>query len=123
MEDKEDFIPIDDGNSNFDLVEFVNGYPQCKTHGAMSKVSPGPEGLWRCLTTSETECRAGAKQKGLLKQKTPQYFAVEYSWFWNIQSGPYYGDENILDAEVVGAEQAEINAKLIVELLNKNASP
>lgn len=58
---------IQDGNSDFDLVEIklaTNGklYPHCKIHGAMNKVSPGDEGLWRCLTTSETECRAGAKQ-------------------------------------------------------------
>lgn len=47
-----------------------------------------------------------------------KYFAVEYAGFWHIQSGPYYGDTDILDAEQVGEDEAEKNAMLIAELLN-----
>lgn len=77
-------IPIDDGNSDFSLVELRDDgkigklTPHCKLHGAMNKVSKG--GLWRCLraeivkTTkikkgiykSERvgDCRAGCKEVG-----------------------------------------------------------
>lgn len=50
----------------------------------------------------------------------PRFFAVEYAGFWNIQSGPSYGDKNILDAEKVGRKESEQYAKLIVEFLNKH---
>jgi len=51
-----------------------------------------------------------------------KYFAVEYAGFWNIQEGQYYGDTNILDAEKVGEDVAEANAKLIAKLLNSYTS-
>jgi hypothetical protein len=44
---------------------------------------------------------------------------VAYCNFWTIQSGPYYGDKDILNAEDVGEEEAEKNANLIANLLNE----
>lgn len=52
--------------------------------------------------------------------KEDKFYAVEYSGFWNIQTGPYYTDKNILDAEVIGEKEAEQYANLIAELLNKH---
>lgn len=62
--------PINDGNSNFELVELRDDgnvgrlTPYCKLHGAMLKVSP--EGLWRCIQSISLrtgkcvkDCRAG----------------------------------------------------------------
>ena len=59
------------------------------------------------------------------KYPKEKYFAVEYAGFWDIQEGQYYGDTNILDAEKVGEDVAESNAKLIAKLLNAhyNSSP
>lgn len=67
---------IEDGNSNFDLIELEDSgntgilTPHCKLHGAMNKVSE--EGIWRCLRAEsnkdyeklwtdelERDCRAG----------------------------------------------------------------
>jgi hypothetical protein len=41
------------------------------------------------------------------------WFPINYAGFWIIQSGKYYGDVDVLDAEKVGAETAEANAKLV----------
>ena len=60
--------PMEDGNSNFELVELINGKPHCKNHGAMLKVSQ--HGFWRCIRAKpldpnnlteeyEGDCRAG----------------------------------------------------------------
>lgn len=62
--------PIEDGNSDFDLVELRDDgnigreTPHCKIHGAMVMVSK--HGLWRCpqpinLLTGKCvpDCRAG----------------------------------------------------------------
>jgi len=40
------------------------------------------------------------------------WHVVEYAGYFNLQSGKYYGDENILDSESVGSDKAEANAKL-----------
>ncbi len=48
-----------------------------------------------------------------------KYYAVNYSGFWVIQLEDYYGGNNILNAEDVGEKQAEKNAEMIVDLLNK----
>ena len=47
-----------------------------------------------------------------------KYYPVECSGYWFIQSGPNYEDPDILDAEKVGEERAEKNARLIADLLN-----
>jgi hypothetical protein len=53
--------PID--MADLSLVEFVLniGYPNCKLHGAMNKVTK--DGIWRCISTytktSDNGCRAG----------------------------------------------------------------
>jgi len=69
--------PIEDGNSNFELVElrdFGNTgrkTPHCKNHGAMLKVSE--YGFWRCIMAKplepdkltdeyEGDCRAGCQE-------------------------------------------------------------
>lgn len=53
--------------------------------------------------------------------KAPEKFhAVEYSGYWSIQTNPYYGGKNILNAEDVGEKDAEHFAKHIVKLLNKH---
>lgn len=46
------------------------------------------------------------------------YHAVEYAGYWHIQTDPAYGGDSILDAEHVGRDEAEKNAKLIARLLN-----
>ena len=48
----------------------------------------------------------------------PKFYAVESAGYWFIQSGPNYEDPDILDAEKVGEERAEKNARLIADLLN-----
>lgn len=48
------------------------------------------------------------------------FHAVEYSGYWNIQAGAFYGDKNILNSEEVGAKEAELFAKRIVRLLNRD---
>lgn len=49
-----------------------------------------------------------------------KFYAVEYSGYWNIQTVPGYEEnDNILDADSVGAKQAEENANLITKLLNE----
>lgn len=64
--------PIDDGNSNFEKVEFRDSgntgtdTPHCTDHGAMNKVAAweNNEGMWRCLRSENTEdCRAGAIER------------------------------------------------------------
>ena len=40
------------------------------------------------------------------------WFPINYAGFWMIQSGKYYGDVDVMDAEKVGAETAEANARL-----------
>ena len=39
-------------------------------------------------------------------------YPVEYAGRWDIQDGEFYGDDSVLDAESVGEETAEANAKL-----------
>jgi len=77
-------IELVDPSSNFNLVELRNSsngkfYPHCKIHGAMNKVTPGEEGIWRCLSAhsrekvivgnsisykeNDTPCRAACKQQ------------------------------------------------------------
>ena len=48
------------------------------------------------------------------QNKEQKWYPVEYSGFWEIQSTDKYdaGTTNVLDAEVVGEEQARENAKL-----------
>ncbi len=58
--DKFPLKPIDDNNTNFDLVELKNKSPHCINHGAMNKVSAYDNGgYWRCLYEC---CRAGCEQ-------------------------------------------------------------
>ena len=48
-------------------------------------------------------------------------YPVEYAGRWDIQDGEFYGDDSVLDAESVGEETAEANAKLFAaapDLLN-----
>jgi len=65
-------IPIEDANTNFELVYLNNvvvnkelkAYPYCKIHGAMNKVNIFATGAyWRCISSvskkSENNCRAG----------------------------------------------------------------
>ena len=40
------------------------------------------------------------------------WFPINYAGFWIIQSGKYYGDKDVLDAEKVGVEISEANARL-----------
>lgn len=67
-------IPIEDGNTRFDLVKLVEVqcnnrpklYPYCAVHGAMNKVSifkDKPGGFWRCCTAEGIICRAGCIQE------------------------------------------------------------
>lgn len=60
------------------------------------------------------------KDKEKLPTDQKQFYAVEYSGFWNIQTGPMYGDKNILDAESAGEDDAEKFATLIAKLLNEH---
>ena len=49
---------IPDGNTDFHLVELINGIPHCKKHGAMLGVSE--HGYWRCIQARGLkDCRAG----------------------------------------------------------------
>lgn len=64
------YFPIEDNNSNFDLVEIkttnsCNPTPHCKIHGAMSCVSVFNGGkLWRCIQSNMVkDCRAGCEEK------------------------------------------------------------
>lgn len=65
------YFPIEDNNSNFDLVEIksthikVKPTPHCKIHGAMSCVSVFNGGkLWRCIQSKNLkDCRAGCEEK------------------------------------------------------------
>lgn len=43
-----------------------------------------------------------------------EWHAVNYGGYWNIQDSEYYGESNLLDAEKVGEDIAEQNAKLAV---------
>lgn len=52
-------------------------------------------------------------------EEKPKFYAVEYAGFWNIQTDPNYGEENILDVEEVGEKEAEQYANLIAKLLNE----
>lgn len=65
-------IPIEDGNSNFQIVELRKGVgtkrktPHCKNHGAMLKVGPGIPAILRCVQAKGTkDCRAGCSQIGV----------------------------------------------------------
>jgi hypothetical protein len=49
-----------------------------------------------------------------------KFHAVEYSGYWSIQTSPYYGGKDILNAEKVGEVRAEAYANLIVKLLNEH---
>lgn len=65
------YFPIEDNNSNFDLVEIktthpnVQKTPHCKIHGAMSCVAVHKNGkLWRCIQSCQLkDCRAGCEEK------------------------------------------------------------
>lgn len=65
------YFPIEDNNSNFDLVEIksthqkVKPTPHCKIHGAMSCVSIFNGGkLWRCIQSKNLkDCRAGCEER------------------------------------------------------------
>ncbi len=59
------------------------------------------------------------KQSSSPASENEKFHAVEYSGYWNIQSGSSYRDKNILDAEQVGPEAAQRNAELIAKLLNE----
>lgn len=61
FKDKFPLKPIDDNNSNFQLVLLINKTPHCTLHGAMNKVSnyDNVGGTWRCLFN---QCRAGCEQ-------------------------------------------------------------
>jgi hypothetical protein len=77
-------VQLQDDSSVFDLVEIKrasngNEYPYCKVHGAMNKITPGENGIWRCLSAhsrtrivkgnsisyklNDTVCRAACKQQ------------------------------------------------------------
>lgn len=65
------YFPINDNNSNFDLVEIktthpnVQETPHCKLHGSMNCVAVFDGGkLWRCLQSNQLkDCRAGCEEK------------------------------------------------------------
>jgi len=65
------YYPIEDNNSNFDLVEIktthekVKPTPHCKLHGAMNCVAVHQNGkLWRCIQSKDLkDCRAGCEEK------------------------------------------------------------
>ena len=63
--------PIEDNNSNFDLVEIrsshvsaPNATPHCRIHGAMNCVAVHSTGkLWRCIQSNMMkDCRAGCEE-------------------------------------------------------------
>lgn len=72
--------PIDDGNTNFKQVKIKQGFPHCKLHGAMNKVSVFPEGggYWRCISTvsklNDNCCRAGCSQQSKKLSKWTNFF-------------------------------------------------
>ena len=50
---------IPDGNTDFSLVELIDGIPHCKIHGAMLSVSEH-NNVWRCVQAKGLkDCRAG----------------------------------------------------------------
>lgn len=65
------YFPIEDNNSNFDLVEIktthpnVQETPHCKIHGAMNCVAVHQNGkLWRCIQSNMVkDCRAGCEER------------------------------------------------------------
>ena len=64
------YYPIEDNNSNFDLVEIkttnsCDPTPHCKIHGSMNAVGLFEGGkLWRCLQSNRLkDCRAGCVEK------------------------------------------------------------
>lgn len=65
------YLPINDNNSRFDLVEIktthpnVQPTPHCKIHGAMNVVGVFENGkLWRCLQSKALkDCRAGCEER------------------------------------------------------------
>ena len=65
------YSPILDNNSRFDLVEIRTEYddvqptPHCKIHGAMNCVAVHANGkLWRCIQSNLLkDCRAGCEEK------------------------------------------------------------
>lgn len=55
-------MPETDGGADFMKVRVgLCKKPECREHGAMNKVSPGPAGFWRCLT-GLGGCRAGCME-------------------------------------------------------------
>ena len=63
--------PIEDNNSNFEVVEIrsshpsaPNATPHCRIHGAMNCVASFPAGrLWRCIQSDMLpDCRAGCEE-------------------------------------------------------------
>lgn len=64
------YVPIDDNNSRFDLVEIkttnnCSPTPHCKIHGAMNCVAVHSNGkLWRCIQSNLVkDCRAGCEER------------------------------------------------------------
>ena len=64
------YFPIEDNNSNFDLVEIkttnnCSPTPHCQIHGAMNCVAIFEGGkLWRCLQSNQVkDCRAGCEER------------------------------------------------------------
>ena len=64
------YLPINDNNSRFDLVEIkttnsCDPTPHCKIHGAMNCVAVHKNGkLWRCIQSCQLkDCRAGCEER------------------------------------------------------------
>lgn len=47
-----------------------------------------------------------------MSKKNKKWYAINYAGFWQIQDTDFYEKTDVLDADHVGEEQAESNAKL-----------